>query len=64
MNLDSIKDFFSSLSLRDLPVGAAVLIGVVLLLLVLKAGKFVTKMLLLLVAVALFAGAYWWRTHK
>ena len=64
MNLDAIKEFFSELSARDLPTGAAALIGLVLLFLIFKTGKFFMKLVLLLIAVGLFAGAYWWHTHK
>ncbi len=64
MNLNSLKDFFSNLNLHHVPTGAAVLVGLVLLVLVFKAGKFLAKLLFLVVALALFAGAYWWHTHK
>lgn len=64
MNLDSIKNFFSHLSLRDLPTGAAVLVGVVLVILMFKTGKFITKLIFFLIAAALFGGAYWWHTQK
>ena len=64
MNLDSIKEFFRNLSAHHLPTGVAVLIGIVLLFLVFKTGKFLVKVAFFLVAVALFAGAYWWHTHK
>lgn len=64
MNLDSVKDFFSNLSVHHLPTGVAALIGIVLLVLVFKAGKFLTKLVFFLLAAALFAGAYWWHYHK
>ena len=64
MNLDSIKEFFSNLGTRDLPTGAAVLIGIVLLFTVFKTGKFITKLIFLLLAAGLFAGAYWWHAHN
>jgi hypothetical protein len=64
MNLDKIKDFFHNLSHHDLVTGGAVLAGVVLLLLVFKAGKFFVRLLLFLIAVGLLAGAYWWHAHK
>lgn len=56
MNLDK-------LSVQDLPVGAAALIGLVLLFLVFKTGKFFLKLTFLLITVGLFAAAYWWHTH-
>jgi hypothetical protein len=64
VNLNSIKNFFSDLNFHHVPTGAAVLVGLVLLVLVFKAGKFLAKLFFFLVALALFAGAYWWHTHK
>lgn len=64
MSLDSVKDFLSHLSARDLPTGVAVLAGIVLLVLIFKAGKTFTKILFLLISLGLFASAYWWHTHK
>jgi len=64
MNLDKIKDFFGDLSKHDLPTGAAVLVGIVLLLLMMKTTKIFMKLAILLVAIGLFAGAYWWHAHK
>ncbi len=64
MNLDSIKNFFSNLSTHDLPAGGAGLVGIVLLVLVFKSGKSANRLLLFLIAIALFAGAWWWHQHK
>jgi len=64
MNLDKIKDFFSGLGKHDLPTGAAVLVGIVLLFFMMKTTKIFMKLAILLVAIGLFAGAYWWHTHK
>jgi hypothetical protein len=64
MNLDNIKEFFSNLSSHDLPAGGAGLVGVVLLVLVFKTGKSANRLLLFLIAIALFAGAWWWHQHK
>lgn len=64
MHFDKLKEFVSHLSLRDLPTGAAALAGIILLFLVFKAGKTFTKLLFVFIAVALFAGAYWWQTHR
>ena len=64
MNPDKIKDFFSNLGVRDLPTGGAVLVGIVLLFLVFKTGKAVSRFLLFLIAVGLLAGAWWWHQHK
>jgi high-affinity Fe2+/Pb2+ permease len=64
MNLDKIKEFFDSFSRHDLPAGGAGLVGIILLVLVFKAGKTANRFLLFLIAVGLFAGAWWWHTHK
>jgi hypothetical protein len=64
MNLESIKEFLSTLTAHDLPAGAAALIGFVLVFLVFKTGKVFMKVMFLLFAAALFAGAYWWHYHK
>jgi predicted exporter len=64
MSLDKIKDFFANLSSHDLPTGMAVLVGIVLLFLVFRSGKSFAKVLLFLVAIGLFAGAYWWHAHR
>jgi len=62
--MDKIKDYFSKLSTHDLPTGGAVLIGIVLLLLLVKAEKIFMKLAIFLIAAALFAGAYWWHNHR
>jgi len=64
MNLNKFKDFFSHLSQHDLPTGAALLVGIVLLFLIFRTGKSFGKVLLFLIAIGLFAGAYWWHIHK
>jgi len=65
VNLDNIKNFFNNLGTHDLQDGGAVLVGIVLLLLlVFKAGKLFIRFLLFLIAVGLFAGAWWWHAHK
>ena len=64
MSLDRLKEMFSKLSAQDLPTGAATLVGIFLLFLVFKTGKFFMKLVFFLIAVGLFAGAYWWHTHK
>ena len=63
VNLDSIKELFSNLNARDLPSGAAALIGLVLLFLVFKTGKFFMKLTFLIITVGLFAAASWWHTN-
>lgn len=64
MNLDSIKEFFRNLSSHDLPAAGAVLAGVIFLILIFKTGKIAFRFLLFLIAVGLFAGAWWWHTQK
>jgi hypothetical protein len=46
-----------------LPAGLGVVGGLVFLFLGFKAGKFVKKLVLFLIAVAFFGAAYWWYTH-
>jgi hypothetical protein len=48
---------------HNLPAVGGVLAGNVLLFLVFKIGKLMTKLVLCLLAVACLAGAYWWVTH-
>ncbi len=62
--IDKIKEFFSNLSSHDLPTGGAVLGGIILLFLMFKGGKMIFRLLLLLIAIGLFVGAWWWHTHK
>jgi hypothetical protein len=50
---------FDKLLSHDLPTGVLVVMGVALLFVVLKTGKFVMKLLMLLIAAGLFAAAYW-----
>lgn len=64
MNTDNIKSFFSSFSAHDLPAGGAGLLGIVLLVLVFRSGKAGHRLLLFLIAIGLFAGAWWWHQHK
>lgn len=64
MNLQAIKDFFSNLSVHHLPTGVVILIAITLLFLIFKTGELLMKAFLFLVAVALFAGAYWWHHHN
>jgi hypothetical protein len=60
MNLDKLRNFFDSYGMHDLPTGVGALIGIVLLFLMFRAGKPFKRVILLLVAIGLFAGAYWW----
>jgi hypothetical protein len=64
MNLDNIKDFFGQFDIKDLPAGGAALLGIILLVLVFKTGKAFTRFLFFIIAVGLFAGAWWWHLHK
>jgi len=51
---------FDRLLSHDLPTGVMALIGLLALYVVLKTGKIVMKLFLLLIAGGLFAAAYWW----
>jgi hypothetical protein len=64
MNLDAVKNFFSNLNMHDLPAGGAGLIGIVLLVLVFRSGKTANRFLLFVIALGLFAGAWWWHEHR
>jgi hypothetical protein len=64
MSLDKLEKFFTDHGLHDLPTGAAALIGIVLLILIFKAGKTFTKVILFLAAAGLLAGAYWWHQQR
>jgi hypothetical protein len=64
MSLDKIRDFFGQFDIKDLPAGGAALVGIILLILVFTTGKALTRFLFFIVAVGLFAGAWWWHQHK
>jgi hypothetical protein len=51
---------FDRLFSHDLPTGVLALIGLAALYVVLKVGKVLMKLVLLLVAAGLFTAAYWW----
>jgi hypothetical protein len=51
---------FDRLLSHDLPTGVLAIIGLIALYVVLKAGKVLMKLVLLLVAAGLFTAAYWW----
>ena len=61
---DHFKPLLGEFSTHDLPTGGAGLVGLFLLFLLFKTEKFLLKVLIFLVAVALFAGAYWWHQHR
>jgi hypothetical protein len=64
MNLDNIKELFSNLSAHDLPAGGAVLVGIILIVLIFKTTKSFNRVLFALIAIGLFAGAWWWHQHN
>ena len=64
MSLEKFKEFFSKLSVHDLPQAAVAVGAIILLVLVFKTGKFLMRLAFLLIALALFAGAYWWHYHR
>ena len=51
---------FDKLLAHDLPSGVLALIGLAALFVLLKTGKVLMKVVLLLIAAGLFATAYWW----
>ncbi len=59
--MERVTDFLKS---HDTHAIAAVVIGILVLLFVIKAKKFVLKLILLLIAVGLFVGAWWWRKQQ
>ena len=61
MNLDEIIKRITS---GEIPTGAMVAGGIVVLLIALKAAKGFMKIIFLLTALALLAGAVWWHFHK
>jgi hypothetical protein len=66
MNWDKIKNslHLDRLNSSDIPTGAFAIIGVVVLVIAFKSGKFISKMLLGLVALALVGAAVWWHLHN
>jgi hypothetical protein len=64
MSLDSNNGFFSNFSTHDLPAGGAGLVGIVLLFLVFRTRKKFHRLLLVLIAIGLFAGAWWWHENQ
>ncbi|HWW00192.1 MAG TPA: hypothetical protein VNZ64_10895 [Candidatus Acidoferrum sp.] len=66
MNWDKIKDtlHLDKLNSSDIPTGAFGIVGVVVLVIAFKSGKFVSKMLLGLAALVLAGAAVWWHLHN
>jgi high-affinity Fe2+/Pb2+ permease len=63
MNFDHFKNTFGKVHGHDLPAYLGLLVGIVLVFLMFKAEKLVEKLVLLLIAAVLFAGAIWWFNH-
>lgn len=61
MTLDELTKRFTS---GEIPTGAMIVGGIVVLLVALKTAKGFLKLMTILVALALFAGAAWWHFHK
>jgi hypothetical protein len=57
-------NFLSNLSTHDLPTGGAGLVGIIFLILVFKSAKIMHRIFFFVIAAGLFAGAWWWHTHK
>lgn len=62
--MDAIKDLLNKLNSSDIPTGAFAVIGIVVLVIALKASKFVVRLLLGLLALIFVAGAVWWHYHN
>ncbi len=61
--LEHLRDTLGKVDGHNLPGFAAALIGILFLLIALKAEKLFAKLGLLLVATSLMAAAYWWFNH-
>ena len=61
MTLDELTKRFTS---GEIPAGAMAIGGIVVLIIAFKAAKGFLKIIFLLAALALFAGATWWHFHK
>jgi hypothetical protein len=64
MDIQAIKETLRSYHVEELPTGGSALAGIVSLIMIFKTGKNLFKVLLVIVAIGLFAAAYWWHTHK
>jgi len=62
MNIDSTKEFVGGFMSHHVPTVAAVVIGILMLVLIVKTAKFMMKILFLIVGVGLLAGACWWHS--
>jgi hypothetical protein len=58
---EQITDFLKS---HDTHAVAAVVIGILALLFVVRANKVMAKLFFVLIAIGLFAGAWWWHKHQ
>jgi hypothetical protein len=63
---DKIKDplHLDKLNSSDIPTGAFGVVGMVVLVIAFKSGKFISKMLLGLAALVLAGAAVWWHLHN
>ena len=66
MNWDKVKEalHLNKLTSADIPAGAFAVMSTIVILIALKSGKFLTKLVLGLAALALLAGAVWWHLHN
>jgi len=64
MNFDKIKNVLSHFGAHDWLTAGIVLAGLVLLVLIIKMGRFLIRLLLFLLVIGLLAGVLWWHQQK
>jgi hypothetical protein len=62
--MNNLHELLEKLTSGDIPTGAMGGGGIVLLLIALKVAKGFLKMILVVLALAAFAGAVWWHLHN
>ena len=66
MNWEKIKESLNldKFNTNDLPAGAGAILGIIALVIALKSGKAMFKVLYGLAAILLFVAAVWWHLHN
>lgn len=62
--MNNLHDLLDKVTSGDIPTGAMGGAGILMLLLALKVAKGFGKNILIVLALAAFAGAVWWHLHK
>ena len=62
--MNNLREIIDKVTSGDIPTGAMGGGGIVLLLLALKVGKGLLKLVFVVLALAAFAGAVWWHLHN